>query len=235
MQTIPNFLPALSPDQARPLLAALAAGVIGPGPLPALLSFESAGPAAQTAATLAQALSDGLDFATALERCQPALPEALSEILALGAQQGRLDEYLTDILTELDSANTPVQALLRLDQLQQRLLARPDSPLICVGCLERELAKIIRRAQTEQASSVILEQEGERYFHQKYIAAKLVRISEASHSKTFHTLATEMARWAQRPDSLTLEGQAYAVSLTSPNCYVLTGPNHFSLSLEFRA
>lgn len=226
----------LAPDSCIALLRALADGVVGIGPLKALQSFAATGAHAdqRCAGAIAAQLEAGQDFAMALSLCQPQLPLAVEGILALADRQGLLDEGLSDILSCLSESSHEDESLLRLDLLQQEWESRIDSPFICQGCLERELQKIIARARTEGAGHVILQQEGERFLHQKYLAAKLVHITEAGHAKTFRSLEEQLSAAADSGTELALAGRLNTLTRLDARAYNCAGPDGFALRLEFR-
>ncbi len=229
----------LTPEQSRPLLTALAEGVVGAGLLPALKSYaeQYADATGLCARALYKRLEAGCDFPAALDQIQPGLPAGISAMLALGALQGRLDEVLSEILaifnqSALNQDSAEIQ--LELDLMRQNLEAQPQSELICEDCFERELLIILRRVDSEQAQKVILQQEAERFLHQKYLTSRLVHMIEASHSKTYRTLQTRLAALADAGVPLVLQQKAYPLSRLGPDLYLIDLTDNYRFELEFR-
>jgi hypothetical protein len=119
----------------------------------------------------------------------------------------------------------------RMRVVREKWQHRSTDALICSGCLERVISKILRRAELEEAGTVILEQEGEDFFHQWYIAVVPVHVIEPSHSLGYKTILKAMseAATARRP----LKPGKLKVVKAGPKQFRLTGSG-VELILRFR-
>jgi hypothetical protein len=149
---------------------------------------EEDGAAGRFAQSLFEGLTHGESFEGAIRQARPSLPGVLQELLILGCEHGNLDYILGEIVEGWRAVSPGQDWAARLDELLLRWRSRTANLTICTGCLEREIGRIPQRAKVEGAREVILEQEGEAFFHQWYVAAKPVHVIEPSHSMTYRTI-----------------------------------------------
>ena len=129
-------------------------------------------------------------------------PRNVQDLLVLGTERGVLDWILADVLKAYEAADDEESLARQMCQVFDQWQGRPASSIICTGCMERELDKILRRAKVEQAREVILEQEEERFFHQWYVEAKPVHVIEPSHSLTYRTILKTLSDAAEASQPL---------------------------------
>jgi len=181
---------------------------------------DGTGPARDVACSLYESLTRGRAFQDAIAEARPALPPAVRELLSLGCQRSELDRVLSDMLKAYEAAQGEGEAGRSLDLLLERWRRCPSGSSICDGCLERTLDKILRRADLEEAHEVILEQEGESFFHQWYIEAKPVHVIEPSHSMAYQSVLRALSDAADRHQPL--EPWGIPVASSAPGEFELT-------------
>ena len=165
-------------------------------------------------------------------------PEVLEKLLGSASDRGLLDHVLADICSCYQQHPDDDLALYEaLSLLWSEFEVLPQGRLICLGCVLRAFQKILQRAQLEQAHQVYLSQDGDRYFHQKYVAAKLIHIQEASHAMTYRTLYDQLLHAAagHEPwDIMDMRGiqQRYIVKALEPYHFVVHYQNQ-ALELIF--
>lgn len=152
----------------------------------------------------------------ALSDLRPAFPIRISQLLTLGFEKSALDIAIQDILAVIrDSSDIEINE--KLDTLKSKFL-KFNVDVICSDCWNDELSKIITRARIEGAKEIILEQEGD-FFHQKYVAVKLVRISEAAIPEVRQSLKNILSVSASKEISV---GQStFKISKEHDNEYLL--------------
>ncbi len=190
----------LSHADALPLLQRLHLGTLASGLIQSLAVFavsvrNLAGIAART---MHDALLAGKTPEEALRKMEPGLPAKTEELLVLGARNGILDHVLADVLDVCAGHEAEAARDEALKVLLVQYKSRKPSAQACVGCVARELDKIWRRAATEGARAVIIEQDGERFMHQTYAAVKPVRVTEPGGAYVFNALKATLAGAAAR-------------------------------------
>lgn len=187
---------------------------------------------------LAESLLQGATWVEALAALSIRFPEVLEKLLGSASDRGLLDHVLADICSCYQQHPDDDLALYEaLSLLWSEFEVLPQGRLICIGCALRELQKILQRAQLEQAHRVYLSQDGDRYFHQKYVAAKLVHIQEASHAMTYRTLYGQLLHAAANHepwDIMDMRGmqQRYTVKILEPYHFLVRHQNQ-ALELTF--
>ena len=196
-----------------------------------LFARKHACPAAQVAQSMFAALTRGESFQQAIRGAGPSLPVRIQDLLILGYERSALDLVLADMLKVYKAADEEEGVARRMGRMLEQWRRRPAGSLICAGCLEREIGKILRRAELEEAAEVILEQEEERFFHQWYVAFKPVHVIEPSHSLTYKSIlkALHDAVEASRP----LKPWNLKVILEAPKQFRLVGDT-MDLTMLFR-
>ena len=184
-----------------------------------------------------QALAEGRSFLESVLAMTPRFPACVEELLILGEQRSCLDAVVGD-LDGLCACIADEELLLdAAARLLDGYRNRSHAGAICEGCCARDLLKILHRGELEAASEVLLEQEGELFFHQRYLGVKPVRISEPCHSLVFTTLQRALTEAAptgilQLPAVLGAEDQPAAVEQIGTTRFrVAYGPR--SLVLTF--
>lgn len=146
---------------------------------------------------LAQDLIAGQDWEQALKSMPWRFPAVMEHLLILGHDRAQLDVVVAWIIEAYahheahQGDDTEEPALNVLDALSARVRSyelQGGSSVICVGCVQRELQKIMARASLESAHQVYLSQVGDQFFQQSYIGAKVVHVKEACHRLTYTTL-----------------------------------------------
>jgi hypothetical protein len=158
--------------------------------------------AREAASSIYESLTRGKAFEEAIAEVRPALPPPVRELLILGCQRGELDRVLADMLAAYRTAEGEAATGLRMNALLEQWRRCSAGTQICGWCLDRALDKIMRRAALEEAHEVILEQEGERFFHQWYVEAKPVHVIEPSHSMTYKTILHALSDAAEKKQPL---------------------------------
>ena len=184
----------LSLKQCSPLVEALKKGVEGDGILVALKDFDGSQSelVRQAAHSWYQGLKAGKSFQDSLLEMNPRFLPGVEALILMGIESSILDYVLSDIYEIQTAGSATVDPMDPIGLLVDKYQNNPGSEMICEGCFQRELSKILQRAQLENAYEVILMQEEESFFHQKYLAVKLIHIIEASHSKTYRTILTRL-------------------------------------------
>ncbi len=235
----------LQPRQLVEFLPFFYQGILNEGLIQPIQAFKTSDPCLRESLDeLSKYLIQGMTWVEALETLPIRFPEVLEKLLGSASDRGLLDHVLADICSCYQQHPDDDLALYEaLSLLWSAFEALPQGRLICIGCVLRELQKILQRAQLEQAHQVYLSQDGDRYFHQKYVAAKLVHIQEAGHAMTYRTLygqllhaATDHEPW----DIIDMRGvqQRYTVNLLEPNHFLVHHQNQaleliFVTSLDF--
>jgi hypothetical protein len=142
-----------------------------------------------------------------------------------------LDLVLANMLKVYEAADEEEEAARQMGRVLEQWQSRPAGSLICTGCLQRELGKILRRAELEEAAEVILEQEEERFFHQWYVASKPVHVIEPSHSMAYKSILKALSDAAET--SQPLKPWDLKVLLESPKQFRLVGDG-VDLTVLFR-
>jgi hypothetical protein len=159
---------------------------------------------------------------TALVMMQPKFSPAIEALLIHSIEQGKLDYALHDMLKLYHAATTEEELYRELSRLISFYDFPVSNEVICEGCLKRELRKLLTRAQLEEAYEVILEQDGEYFFHQKYLGIKLVQYKEPCHSKVYHTLRKTFTEQARTSLQLMIGNEAWHVAQEQDETFLLS-------------
>jgi hypothetical protein len=226
----------LQPTQLAEFLPFFYQGILTEGLIQPIQAFKTSDYCLRESLdALAKHLIQGVPWVEALEALSIRFPEVLEKLLGSASVRGLLDHVLADICSCYEEYPDDDLALYEaLSLLWSEFEVLPQGRLICLGCVLRELQKILQRAQLEQAHQVYLSQDGDRYFHQKYVAAKLIHIQEASHAMTYRTLYGQLLHAAadHEPwDIIDMRGvqQRYTVKVLEPNHFLV---HHQNQSLE---
>jgi len=178
----------ISAIDCLPLLAALKKGVVSEGILKAFIEFgeKDSSPISMSAKSIAMNLKDAKDFQSSIQNASPRLPSEIELLFIYGAKNSVFDYLIDEILAILNDGGKSEEISTKLDFLIAKYEKMSNS-IICDGCFERDFAHLLARAKTEQAEEVILEQEGDNFFHQKFISSRVVHVIDPYHSLVIKT------------------------------------------------
>ncbi len=224
----------LSYLECIPLIEALQEGVYSTGITRALIQFGRSGsdPVNQSANSIFQWLAKGMDMQTSFLNASPKLPAPVTRILTSSILNDVLDHALGDTLQELQSPESSEEIFKNLNALAFQYESMSNT-IICNGCFERDFNKLLARAETEEATEVLLEQEGESFLHQKFISSKLIHIIEPSHSLVYKTLLERLDSACRNDGDLRLAEQVIQVSSEKPFSFDLARNGKTILRIVF--
>lgn len=225
----------LSYLECIPLVAALQKGVCTVGITRALIQFgqSDSDPVNQSAESIYKCLTMGIDMQTSFQKALPKLPDPITRILTSSILNSVLDHALDDTLQELQSPGPTEEMFRNLNSLALKYESMSNS-MICNGCFERDFNKLLARAETEEATEVLLEQEGESFLHQKFISGKLIHIIEPSHSMVYRTLLERLDSACRNDGNLRLSEQEIQVSSEKPFSFDLARNGKTFLRIVFK-
>ncbi|NQU66542.1 MAG: hypothetical protein HQ510_01235 [Candidatus Marinimicrobia bacterium] len=222
----------LSLEECEPIMEPLLKGVVSDGLLKPLHEFvqNNAGPIKSAINSLYTGLTEGKSFQDSIHGMSPKFHPSIETLLIIGIENSRLDHVLSDVDDIYkNNENTLYDKMsLLVDKYQNN----PSTKMICEGCFEREFKKILRRAKLEKAYEVILIQEDEKFFHQKYLASKLIHIIEASHSKTYVTILSKLQQSVIEKRALPISGDPINVKEIESDRFVLLGDPNLVLTFK---
>ncbi len=157
----------------------------------------------------------------ALASMKPRFPVSVEEILRLGCQSGALDYAVADINDIYAQHETEAEREAALARLLAEYRKRTTATGVCQHCVERELEKLLRRAKCENASEVVLEQEGDRQIHELFMSVKVVRMSEPSRAAVYAALVRRL----ESGKPLLIEGIEICVAGGKGGPFSLTWPS----------
>lgn len=167
--------------------------------------------------SLHAALVAGVTPQVAIGLMAPRFHPTVESLIISVFEQSNIDFILRDIV----SAHRSFEDNGQLDKAFEDLLER-YSPLkteaICIECWSNEIQKFFKRANVEQSAQVILSWENG-YLVQKFIAAKLVTITEPAIPAVYLTLKKTVSDFAKQgvQNSLNID-----VTNISKNQYQMT-------------
>jgi len=170
---------------------------------------------------------------TSFLNASPKLPAPVTRILTSSILNGVLDHALGDTLQELQSPESSEEIFKNLNALAFQYESMSNT-IICNGCFERDLKKLLARAETEEAVEVLLEQEGESFLHQRFISGKLIHIIEPSHSLFYKTFLGRLKSACKNDGDLKLSAQIFQVSSEKPSSFDLTRNGKTILRVVFK-
>ncbi|NOQ23311.1 MAG: hypothetical protein GQ565_11780 [Candidatus Aegiribacteria sp.] len=210
-------------------------GLLNEGLIKPLQSFRTENPKLKSAIhSWEKSVTEGLSFRESLKAMSPQFPSCVDELLTLAAERSVLDYAVADLLTAYSQSTGEINLLESTTRLVNTYSSSATGGIICEGCFERDFLKIMSRATLEQADEVILEQEGESYFHQKYLGVKLIHVIEPCHSMLYNTIQMKLGD-AISTKKLHLAGvnRSYSVEQTHSNQYIIKDNNqHLTITLE---
>lgn len=181
----------LTIQECRPFLEYLLPHILTGGLLTSLREFGKRSPAPLHTAVLSwyNGMAEGKSFQHALHTMSTRFPACFERLLTAGYSTSILDKVIAAILTVYAATPAREEMLLEgMNSLLERFIDKPNSRFICEGCFERDFDKLVQRVRLENATEVVLEQEGDEFLHQKYLTDMLVHIIEPRHANVYHTL-----------------------------------------------
>lgn len=177
-------------------------------------------------------MSRGKTFQDSLRAMKPAFPLCLQTLLVIGFENSWMDYVLKDIDDIYKSTSGTKDLYDDLSLLVDKYNSGPKSEFICDGCLLRELDRIIARVRLEKAGEVLFEQDGERFFIQRYLGPKAVTYAEPCHSKVYKTLIKYFEECSNNREAIVLSGDRYQIKKTPDEKYCLYN-NDMSVLMSF--
>lgn len=226
----------LSFQDCIPLIEALQNGVRTIGILKAVNEFgylDSKEAVNLCAKSISKNMLDGMDIQTSIRNAIPQLPNILIRILESSTLNSTLDYALDDVLLALRDHQPTQEIINNLILLAQKYEGMSASQ-ICTGCFEQDFNKLLARAKTENASEVILEQDGESFLHQKFISAKLIHIIEPTHSLVYKTFWEKLHSACKDDGHLAISERVFRVTQKNLTSFLLTANNEDILKIVFK-
>jgi hypothetical protein len=168
-----------------------------------------------------QNIREGKSFRDAIVGMSPRFHLSIEHILIESMEKSCLDHALADmndILKRTDSEEAIFEGMTRL---VNKYTYSMDSEFICDGCFMRCLERIMRRAEVENAYEIIFEQDGERYFIQKFLGPMAVKYIEPCHSKVYSTLLSKFKELSSDGKPFELLGVQYTVRKRRDNTFTM--------------
>ena len=202
-------------------------GILSEGIISPLQTFSTKNSSLKSATcSWKKSVLDGLAFRESLEAMSPRFPACVEELLAVSAEKSVLDKAVTELIALYSESNSELTLLESVTRLINNYEVYNTGGIICEGCLERDLIKILGRALLEQAYEVILEQDGESYFHQKYLGTKLIHVVESSHSMVLRSIQKKLNYAVSNGILYFAEAdKSYSIVRLGDNRYKLQGYN----------
>lgn len=226
----------LTIQECRPLVEYLLTQNLRAGLLRPLQQFgkQASSPIGQAVVSWHKNLYDGKSFQHALHTTTLRFPACLEKLFNIGYVEGILEQVLAAMSAVYEEAHGQEEALLMgMSRLLDRFQNDPASPYICQGCFERDFDKLVQRARLEKATDVILEQEGDEFFHQKYLTVMLVHVIEPRHANVYHTLYHNISEAADDYTPLLVYATAYTVERLALDHFRISTPD-FAFSVKFK-
>lgn len=225
----------LSYLECIPMIEALHKGVSTIGIIRALVQFgrSDSNPANQSAVSIVKCITEGMDLQTAFQSAFPQLPSPISRILKSSILNSVFDYALDDTLQELQSSKPTMDIFERLSSLALKYENKSIS-IICNGCFERDFRRLLARAETEDATEVLLEQEGESFLHQKFLSTKLIHVIEPSNSLVYKTFLRKLNSACEDGGDLKISEQEFQISRKNPSSFQLTVNGKAILKIVFK-
>lgn len=121
---------------------------------------------------------------------QARVPALLCELLLEGIGDGTLDYVVQDILHALDTADAGAALAATLADYR----ARPRGMGICVGCVQRDLLRLLDRAATEVAVEVRVRVQAQGMMEQAYAGVYPVRVLQPARARVVAELKALLSR-----------------------------------------
>lgn len=225
----------ISYDESIPLILALKNGVVTIGILNALEKFSDTDSKPQNicARSILQNLVRGNDYQTSFRDANPSLPERLNRVIIAGYQNSVIDYSLEDIYNVLIDSDGLANLDEKLSSIAEKY-ERKSSSIICQGCFERELSKLLSRAKNEKANVVELEQIGESFLCQYYRSDKIIQIKEPTHSLVYKTLLHKFDSACNNDGVLKMENQTYQIKKSKLASFMINIDSKEVLQIVFK-
>ena len=134
------------------------------------------GPIAHAARAWHAALVAGDTPESSLAALDLPFPAPVGELMLEAAKTGELDYVVEDMLAALRISGGRVA----LNSLLADYRNRAPGTTICVGCVRREIDRLLRRATAEDANEVIVSWDPAGYMQQRYMGPYVVTVRQPS-------------------------------------------------------
>jgi hypothetical protein len=171
--------------------------------------------------SLYQNLINGLSFQDSIKKMNIKFPLCIEEILINSIENSTLDYALNDINQIFNNDYTEDELFDYMSRLIDEYRDNTKTDIICKNCFLLDFEKFLKRVETEQSYEVIFEQDGEKYFIQKYIGLKVIRYIEPSHSKLYKTFLLRFNELSQNKQSLNLLNKNILIQKFEENKFCL--------------
>ena len=225
----------LSYQDCVPLIKALQEGVRTTGILKAINEFgvSDSNPVNLSARSIGESMVNGKDLQASFRDSFPRFPDIIIRILISSALNGVLDYALDDALLVLKDQR-PIQDVFENLHLLAQKYESVSNTQICDECFERSFGKLLARAATENAYEVILEQDGESFFHQKFLSTKLIHMIEPTHSLVYRTFLEKLNSACENGGHFETSNQIFKVTQENPSSFSLTANSEDVLKIVFK-
>ncbi len=175
--------------------------------------------------SLSRGLLGGNSFQHSIRNMLPGFPLPVEELMVIAFEKSVIDLVLSDMIEIYKLMITEDELLDEMSLLVDKYSRHSAGGELTESCIERELLKIWKRAELEDAYDVFLEQEGERFFHQKYIGVKMIHVIEPCHSMVYNSLL-DYIRKVLKGDALIVLGEdRFFLTRNGRKKYVISGKN----------
>lgn len=183
--------------------------------------------------SLYQNLTEGLSFQDSIKEMKIKFPLCIEEILIKAIENSTLDSALNDMEKILKSNYSEYELFDCMSRLLDEYNDNLKTEIICDGCFLNEFEKVLKRAEIEKAYEIIFEQDGEKYFIQRYIGIKSVKYMEPCHSKTYKTFYVRLEELSKNRNFLFMLNKNFSVHKLEENKFCFFHEN-ISLILMFK-
>ena len=119
----------------------------------------------------------------AIRKLDISMPEVIKRLLILGFENSIIDIVLEHSIKILTESENEIEDLYKyLVKLENQGKAK----LICLGCLDEELVKLIKRIEIERAKEVYIGYNDD-IFYQKFCGVKFSKFSEPGHPLIYNS------------------------------------------------
>jgi len=174
----------------------------------------------------------GKSFQDSLVRMKVRFPACVESLLIQGYESSVLDQVLRDMNAAFKKHYRMKELYDALSLMVNEMAIKPKSAYICQGCLMRELERILKRAKLERAHEIVFEQEGDKFFIQRYLGPKAVTYIEPCHSKTYKSLLRSIIDWSETSGKIHIANHCYKIVNKGNKRYSLSADETF-LILSF--
>lgn len=171
-------------------------------------------------------------FQDSLKNMTIRFPMPVEFILINGFENSYLDIAIEEIIDIIGVSKDETEIYEKFSLLIDEKQNPVNSVFICEECFQDEFYKLIQRTNIEKAYKVILLQEKEEFFIQKFLGIKLTTYREPSHSKTFKTFYSKLNNLSENM-ILVIKQDEYIISTKEKNLFSISGKD-VSFLIEFK-